>query len=188
MMAKARFGHEMLRHVTKEAVYVVVATIGSATRNKDILEKLFEAGMTAARFDLSFGDLQYHSHSLELVHSAATKANRLCSILLDLGDKNCHIVQPYRVDENGWHQCTQRIRIERGQHVKLTARGELCVPEVRHGNCALSIDQSHQASLTRMSLWKVLHDVIDGSGDFTVAMLAGCRGRGRAPCVSTATS
>lgn len=109
----------------------VVATIGVATRSDEVLDKMLKAGMTAARFDLSFGDLQYHSHSLQLVHNAATKANRLCSMILDLGDKNCHVVQPSRLDENGLHQCTQRIRIERGQNVKLTASGDLFVPEVR---------------------------------------------------------
>lgn len=114
----------------------VVATIGSATRSEGTLNEMFEAGMTAARFDLSFGDISYHTQSLELVHNAATKANRLCSMILDLGDKDCHVVQPFRVDENGWHQCTQRIRISRGQHVTLTASGDLYIPEVRSGTSA----------------------------------------------------
>lgn len=109
----------------------VVATIGKATRNDNILDEMFKAGMTAARFDLSFGDISYHSQSLELVHNAATKANRLCSMILDLGDKECQVIQPSCVDENGWHQCTQRITISNGQRVTLTANGELHVPEVR---------------------------------------------------------
>ena len=124
----------MCEYATEWSVSAVVATIGSATRSESTLNEMFEAGMTAARFDLSFGDLSYHTQSLELVHNAATKANRLCSMILDLGDKDCHVVQPSRVDENGWHQCTQRIRISRGQHVTLTASGDLCIPEVRTMN------------------------------------------------------
>lgn len=117
--------------VANGGVFAVVATIGSATRKESVLNEMFEAGMTAARFDLSFGDLSYHCQSLDLVHDAATKANRLCSMILDLGEKECQVVQPSRVDENGWHQCTQRIRIQRGQHVALTASGDLYIPEVR---------------------------------------------------------
>eukprot|EP00892_Ulva_mutabilis_P005835 jgi/Ulvmu1/3623/UM017_0035.1 len=128
-------------HGAFAAATKIVATIGRATREESVLHKMFEAGMTAARFDLSFGDLLYHSQSLELVHEAATKANRLCSMILDLGDKNCHVVQPTRVDENGWDQCTQRIRIERGQTVKLTTSGDLFISQDAEREVVLPVSQ-----------------------------------------------
>jgi hypothetical protein len=43
----------------------VVGTLGPQSRSVDVLERLLGAGMTAARFDFSWGDDSYHQETLD---------------------------------------------------------------------------------------------------------------------------
>lgn len=59
-------------------------TLGPACGDVKILEKMFRAGMTGIRLNLSHGDLEENGHLLELLKEAAGKCGVVPEILIDL--------------------------------------------------------------------------------------------------------
>jgi pyruvate kinase len=62
----------------------IVATIGPASREPDVLKRLIEAGMDVARLNFSHGDLEMHAETAERVRAAASEVGRQVAILQDL--------------------------------------------------------------------------------------------------------
>ncbi|BDA39369.1 pyruvate kinase [cyanobacterium endosymbiont of Braarudosphaera bigelowii] len=62
----------------------IVATIGPATQNKEILRKLILAGATTFRLNFSHGDHEYHAHSIQLIRQVAFELHQPVAILQDL--------------------------------------------------------------------------------------------------------
>ncbi|MGC9220645.1 MAG: pyruvate kinase [Solirubrobacteraceae bacterium] len=62
----------------------IVATIGPASRDPEVLARLVEAGMDVARFNFSHGDLEMHAENAQRVRAAANAAGRDVAILQDL--------------------------------------------------------------------------------------------------------
>lgn len=62
----------------------IVATIGPATQNKEILRQLILAGATTLRLNFSHGDHDYHKHSIRLIRQTAYELNQPVAILQDL--------------------------------------------------------------------------------------------------------
>ncbi len=62
----------------------IVATIGPASSNKDMLEKLVSAGMNVARLNFSHGSYQDHGRVINTIRSLSRTMNRPIGILLDL--------------------------------------------------------------------------------------------------------
>jgi pyruvate kinase len=62
----------------------IVATIGPASRDPEILRRMVEAGMDVARLNFSHGDRELHAESAERVRRAADAAGRQVAILQDL--------------------------------------------------------------------------------------------------------
>ncbi len=62
----------------------IVATIGPASRDPEVLARLVEAGMDVARLNYSHGSLDEHAETLERVRAAASRAGRPVAILQDL--------------------------------------------------------------------------------------------------------
>jgi pyruvate kinase len=62
----------------------IVATIGPASRDPEILLQLVEAGMDVARLNYSHGTLEEHAETAERVREAAGRAGRPVAILQDL--------------------------------------------------------------------------------------------------------
>jgi pyruvate kinase len=62
----------------------IVATIGPASREPEVLKRLIEAGMDVARLNFSHGDLEMHAETAERVRVAASEAGRQVAILQDL--------------------------------------------------------------------------------------------------------
>jgi pyruvate kinase len=62
----------------------IVATIGPASRDPEVLARLVEAGMDVARLNYSHGDLDEHAETVERVRAAASRAGRPIAILQDL--------------------------------------------------------------------------------------------------------
>ena len=75
--AAAKVPHAMRR--TK-----IVATIGPASREPEVLARLVEAGMDVARLNYSHGNLDEHAETAERVRAAASRAGRPVAILQDL--------------------------------------------------------------------------------------------------------
>lgn len=68
----------MIRH-TK-----IVCTIGPATRNKESIGRLMDAGMNVARLNFSHGSHQDHKETVDWVRSIAKEKGKPISILMDL--------------------------------------------------------------------------------------------------------
>jgi pyruvate kinase len=62
----------------------IVATIGPASREPDVLARLVEAGMDVARLNYSHGSLDEHAETAARVREAANRAGRPVAILQDL--------------------------------------------------------------------------------------------------------
>ncbi len=62
----------------------IVATIGPASRDPEVLKRLVEAGMDVARLNFSHGDRETHAETAERVRAAASAAGRQVAILQDL--------------------------------------------------------------------------------------------------------
>jgi pyruvate kinase len=62
----------------------IVATIGPASRDREILVRMVEAGMDVARLNFSHGTLEQHAETAQWVRDAAGRAGRPVAILQDL--------------------------------------------------------------------------------------------------------
>ena len=62
----------------------IVATIGPASRDPEVLVRLVEAGMDVARLNFSHGSADEHADTARLVRDAAGRAGRQVAILQDL--------------------------------------------------------------------------------------------------------
>ena len=61
----------------------IVATIGPASRNKETLIEMINAGMNVARLNLSHGDHQYHKETIELIKQVRKELGVPLAIMLD---------------------------------------------------------------------------------------------------------
>src|SRR4051794_11770252 len=62
----------------------IVATIGPASRDPEVLVRLVEAGMDVARLNFSHGSVEEHAENVQRVRSASGRAGRPVAILQDL--------------------------------------------------------------------------------------------------------
>src|ERR1700710_105548 len=62
----------------------IVATIGPASRDPEVLARMVEAGMDVARLNFSHGSAEEHAETARLVRDAAGRAGRQVAILQDL--------------------------------------------------------------------------------------------------------
>jgi pyruvate kinase len=62
----------------------IVATIGPASREPAVLERMIEAGLDVARLNFSHGNLDFHADNARRVREAAAKVGRQVAILQDL--------------------------------------------------------------------------------------------------------
>jgi pyruvate kinase len=62
----------------------IVATIGPASREPEVLVRMIEAGLDVARLNFSHGSRELHAENVERVRDAARQAGRQVAILQDL--------------------------------------------------------------------------------------------------------
>src|SRR6266516_2019255 len=64
----------------------IVATIGPASRNPEVLARMVEAGLDVARLNFSHGTAEEHAETARLVRDAAGDASRLYITYMGLAD------------------------------------------------------------------------------------------------------
>lgn len=62
----------------------IVCTLGPATTGRDVLRGLLDAGMDAARFNLSYGTHEEHARTLALLRDLTGESGRQVAVLFDL--------------------------------------------------------------------------------------------------------
>ena len=62
----------------------IVATIGPASRDPEVLRRMVEAGMDVARLNFAHGTPEQHAEAVELIRSAAAAAGREVAVLQDV--------------------------------------------------------------------------------------------------------
>src|SRR5690349_5434811 len=62
----------------------IVATIGPACSDPDLIARLLDAGMDVARLNFSHGSHEEHAHRIEALRAAARAMERPLAILQDL--------------------------------------------------------------------------------------------------------
>ncbi|HDL85651.1 MAG TPA: pyruvate kinase [Candidatus Acetothermia bacterium] len=89
----------------------IVCTIGPASDEQRVLERMIRQGMDVARLNFAHGDFESHSRSIKRIRAAARKVGRRVAILADLpGPK-------MRVGE----LAVEPIQLVRGQMITLTS-------------------------------------------------------------------
>jgi pyruvate kinase len=84
---------------------------------------MLEAGMSAARIDLTWGPLEYHRRSLDALQEAVRRTGRLCAVMLDTLGREVMVRRPFRIDPDGWPtQVGQELAVKAGARVTLTTR------------------------------------------------------------------
>jgi pyruvate kinase len=99
----------------------VICTLGPACRNVDTLEAMINAGMSAARVDLTWGPPEYHVQSLRNLQEAMLRTKRLCATIVDTVGREVVVRTEHELDEEGWPIHTTVTHIEAGQEVRLTS-------------------------------------------------------------------
>lgn len=61
----------------------IICTLGPTSENEEVLRKLIDAGMNAARMNFSHGDHEEHCKRIELVKRLREEANKPVAIILD---------------------------------------------------------------------------------------------------------
>jgi pyruvate kinase len=109
----------------------VIATLGPAISRPAVLREMLEAGLTALRYDLTWGTLGSHLKALEMAHRVASDTKKLCAMCLDVRGKTCQVVQPFIEDDDGF-PVFEHIVVTPNQTVILTPSPEakLYVPTV----------------------------------------------------------
>ncbi|XP_028789947.1 pyruvate kinase 1, cytosolic isoform X1 [Neltuma alba] len=65
------------------AMTKIVGTLGPKSRSVEVISSCLKAGMSVARFDFSWGDVEYHQETLENLKAAIKSTKKLCAVMLD---------------------------------------------------------------------------------------------------------
>ncbi|CAL9058709.1 unnamed protein product [Musa banksii] len=65
------------------AMTKIVGTLGPKSRSVEVISACLKAGMSVARFDFSWGDVEYHQETLENLKTAIKSTKKLCAVMLD---------------------------------------------------------------------------------------------------------
>nr|XP_010940757.1 pyruvate kinase 1, cytosolic [Elaeis guineensis] len=65
------------------AMTKIVGTLGPKSRTVEVISACLKAGMSVARFDFSWGNVDYHQETLENLKMAIKSTKKLCAVMLD---------------------------------------------------------------------------------------------------------
>ena len=136
----------------------IIATIGPASNNRDMLEKLVEAGMNVARLNFSHGNYETHGEIIQTIRSIARMMNRPVGILLDLQGPKIRVGklqdgQPVRLKRNATFSITSRPIVGTAEIVSTTYQN---LPEDVKKNDTILLDDG----LIRLQVMSVRGDTV----------------------------
>ncbi|MFN4181971.1 MAG: pyruvate kinase, partial [bacterium] len=74
----------------------IIATLGPSTQSVDILIRLLNAGITAARINFSYGTPAHRLHLLSLLREAIKKSGKDCVSIADLQGRKIRLGKVFR--------------------------------------------------------------------------------------------
>ncbi|MDD5083825.1 MAG: pyruvate kinase [Candidatus Moranbacteria bacterium] len=117
-----------MNHVKKMKI---VATLGPASAQEDVLPKMMEAGLNVARLNFSHGSFEEHQRSFDMVHKFSKKLSMPVAVLQDLSGPKIRIGEFYQ----------ERVMLTAGEEFILTT-DQKCVGD------------EHRASISYVDLPK----------------------------------
>ncbi|KAJ3671351.1 hypothetical protein LUZ60_007430 [Juncus effusus] len=88
------------------AMTKIVGTLGPKSRSVEVISSCLKAGMSVARFDFSWGDLEYHQQTLENLKLAIKSTKKLCAVMLDTVGPELQVINKSEsaisLEENGY--------------------------------------------------------------------------------------
>jgi pyruvate kinase len=97
----------------------IVCTLGPATEDLKVMEKMLEAGMDVARLNFSHGDFKSHSRMVETLRTASANTGKRIAIMADLPGPKIRI----------GHLAQEPITVEAGNDLTLTTENVAGTPE-----------------------------------------------------------
>lgn len=88
----------------------IVATLGPASAQEDVLPKMIDAGLNVARLNFSHGSFEEHQRSLDMVRKFSKKMNSPMAVLQDLSGPKIRIGEFYQ----------ERVMLTAGEEFVLT--------------------------------------------------------------------
>ena len=99
----------------------MICTVGVKSRTVPELVALLEAGMTTARFDFSWGSMEYHTHTLNNLREAMKQTKILCATMLDTRGPEIGVqLAPQDVSSFDPRAPKAKVALEQGNRVTLT--------------------------------------------------------------------
>jgi len=136
----------------------IIATIGPASNNRAMLEKLVEAGMNVARLNFSHGNYETHGEVIRTIRSIARMKNRPVAVLLDLQGPKIRVGkledgQPVNLKRNATFSITSRPIVGTAEIVSTTYQN--LVDDVKKNDTILLDD-----GLIRLKVQSVRGDTV----------------------------
>mmetsp|Transcript_32734 Transcript_32734/g.92845 ORF Transcript_32734/g.92845 Transcript_32734/m.92845 type:complete len:644 (-) Transcript_32734:207-2138(-) len=98
----------------------VCVTLGPSCQETSILVELLNAGMTAARVDLTWGNVEFHKKSLRNLVEACRLTKRLCAIMVDTLGREIYVKRVFELDASGWPVSREVLKFVKGDRIILT--------------------------------------------------------------------
>jgi pyruvate kinase len=86
----------------------IVATIGPATKDKDIVRKLVEHQMDVARLNFSWGTYEEHAHYIATIREVGKEFSKAIPIIQDLSGPRVQTKEGHHVDPNAVEVLTEK--------------------------------------------------------------------------------
>lgn len=102
----------------------VIATIGPADFEVDVLSEMLDAGMVGARLDLTWGSLDFHKTAMRNLGAAMQKSKKLCCSMVDVQGREL-LIRRVLNDTPNWDVHEEPFTIMGGESVTLTTRTDL---------------------------------------------------------------
>jgi pyruvate kinase len=149
----------MIRH-TK-----IIATIGPASQSDEVIAQLIRAGVDICRLNFSHGSHGSHEETLRRIRQAAARANKVVSILQDLGGPK---IRTGRLKDGKAIELTDGRTIAifggdgEGDHTRLYTTNVELVGKVKPGGRLLLDDGRIQLEVEECDGRRILAKVLDG--------------------------
>jgi pyruvate kinase len=140
----------------------IVATIGPASRDPEVLVRLVEAGMDVARLNFSHGSREEHAETAARIREAAERAGRTVAILQDLPGPKLRI-GPLRDDVVELYPGSE-LRLQCGEDEP----GDASRMSVSWGGLPQAVHPGEIVYLADGAVRLRVREIIDGAVDTTV--------------------